>query len=91
MHENLSEDKHVESLLLPRLDAGSTPAGSTKKDASVVQEASFFRFRKFIVASTQQHDVPSFFLLVVVYIFVMQDVEIRIRWHHFPFISPIPT
>ena len=41
MHENLSEDKHVESLLLPRLDAGSTPAGSTKKDASVVSKHPF--------------------------------------------------
>lgn len=30
-HENLSEDKHVESLLVPRLDEGSTPSWSTKK------------------------------------------------------------
>jgi len=30
-HENLSEDKHVESLLFPCLDEGSTPSSSTKK------------------------------------------------------------
>jgi len=28
--ENLSEDKHVESLLFPCLDEGSTPSSSTK-------------------------------------------------------------
>jgi hypothetical protein len=31
VHENQVGDKHVESLLLPRLDAGSTPASSTNK------------------------------------------------------------
>jgi len=29
--ENLSEDKHVESLLFPCLDEGSTPSSSTHK------------------------------------------------------------
>ncbi len=29
LFENQVKDKHVESLLLPRLDAGSTPASST--------------------------------------------------------------
>ena len=29
--ENLGEDKRVESILLPRLDTGSTPVSSTKK------------------------------------------------------------
>jgi len=29
--ENLSEDKHVESLLFPCLDEGSTPSSSTIK------------------------------------------------------------
>ena len=28
-HENQGEDKRVESILLPRLDAGSTPVSST--------------------------------------------------------------
>jgi hypothetical protein len=28
-HENLSEDKHVEGLLFPCLDEGSTPSSST--------------------------------------------------------------
>jgi len=31
IHENLGEDKHVESVWLPRLDEGSTPSRSTKK------------------------------------------------------------
>ena len=29
LHENLGKDKHVESLLIPRLDEGSIPSGST--------------------------------------------------------------
>ena len=29
LHENLGEDKHVESVWLPRLDEGSTPSSST--------------------------------------------------------------
>ena len=29
--ENLGEDKHVESVWLPRLDEGSTPSSSTNK------------------------------------------------------------
>ena len=29
--ENLSEDKHVESILFPCLDEGSTPSSSTGK------------------------------------------------------------
>ena len=29
--ENLSEDKHVESLLFPCLDEGSTPSSSTNR------------------------------------------------------------
>ena len=28
-HENLGEDKHVESILVPRLDEGSIPSSST--------------------------------------------------------------
>ena len=28
-HENLGKDKHVESLLFPRLDEGSIPSSST--------------------------------------------------------------
>jgi len=28
-HENQGEDKHVESILFPRLDTGSTPVSST--------------------------------------------------------------
>ena len=30
-HENLGKDKHVESLLFPRLDEGSIPSSSTNK------------------------------------------------------------
>ena len=30
-HENQGEDKHVESILLPRSDTGSTPVSSTNK------------------------------------------------------------
>ena len=33
--ENLGEDKHVESVWLPRLDEGSTPSRSTKKSLNV--------------------------------------------------------
>ena len=29
IHENSGEDKHVESVWLPRLDEGSTPSSST--------------------------------------------------------------
>ncbi|SBV99083.1 hypothetical protein KL86DYS2_11573 [uncultured Dysgonomonas sp.] len=31
IHENLSEDKHVESKLVPCLDEGSSPSSSTFK------------------------------------------------------------
>ncbi len=31
VHENPGEDKHVESLLVPCLDEGSTPSRSTNK------------------------------------------------------------
>ena len=31
VHENLGRDKHVESILLPRLDEGSNPSSSTKE------------------------------------------------------------
>ena len=38
-HEKQSEDKRVESILLPRLDAGSTPVSSTKKHDMVEDTA----------------------------------------------------
>ena len=43
--ENLSEDKHVESILFPCLDEGSTPSSSTiieKSDNELI--VSFFFF-----------------------------------------------
>ena len=33
LHENQVKAKHVESSLVPRLDEGSNPSSSTKKDA----------------------------------------------------------
>ena len=35
IHENSGEDKHVESIWLPRLDEGSTPSRSTKKSLNI--------------------------------------------------------
>ena len=47
-HENQGEDKHVESVLLPRSDTGSTPVSSTtkKKEYDSIESYSFF-YRKF--------------------------------------------
>lgn len=46
--ENLSEDKHVESILFPCLDEGSTPSSSTiieKPDNESI--VSFFFYNRF--------------------------------------------
>ena len=43
-HENQGEDKHVESVLLPRSDTGSTPVSSTmnkKKSMTRIESYSF--------------------------------------------------
>lgn len=39
VHENLSEDKHVESLLFPCLDEGSTPSSSTDYKIQYISNA----------------------------------------------------
>lgn len=41
--ENLGEDKHVESVWLPRLDEGSTPSSSTdSRNISVLNKTNGF-------------------------------------------------
>ena len=41
-HENLGKDKHVESLLFPRLDEGSIPSSSTNEILKPLNFSGFF-------------------------------------------------
>ena len=41
-HENLGKDKHVESLLFPRLDEGSIPSSSTNEILKPLNISGFF-------------------------------------------------
>ena len=43
-HENLGKDKHVESLLFPRLDEGSIPSSSTNEILKPLNFSGFFIF-----------------------------------------------
>ena len=50
--DNLSEDKHVESELVPRLDRGSSPLSSTSMKAVQFRLYGFFHFKQVTKYST---------------------------------------